>query len=58
MASPAFTITGINLRPSSNNKRVSTDMAYLPATANPLIVANFHPLNALGREQPALHCHY
>jgi RNA polymerase sigma-70 factor (ECF subfamily) len=33
MAKPAFTITGINLSPSSNNKRVSTDMACLPLTS-------------------------
>jgi hypothetical protein len=51
MAKLAFTITGINLGPSSNSKRVSTDMAYLPLTVN------FHVLNALGRKQRALHFH-
>jgi hypothetical protein len=54
MATPAFTSTGINLSPNSNNKRVSTDMAFLP---NSLAVANFHLRNALGRKQPVLHFH-
>jgi hypothetical protein len=57
MASPAFTITGINLSPSLNNKHVWTNMAYLPLTAKSLAVANFHLLSALGRKQPALHFH-
>ena len=51
MAKPAFTITGINLRPNSNNCPVCANIAYLPP------IPNFHPLNALGLKQPALHFH-
>jgi hypothetical protein len=57
MASPAFTITGINLSPSSNNQDVWANMAYLPLTAKSLVAANFHLLNALGRKQPLVHFH-
>jgi hypothetical protein len=44
-------------QPSSNNKRVSTDMAFLPLTANSLAAANFHLRNTLGGKQPALNLH-
>lgn len=57
MAIPAFTIRGIDLTPSSNNKRVWTNMAYLRAAAESVIAANFHLLSALGRQQPALDFH-